>query len=143
MSDLFSGPNGFLWLGLLVGLGASFAFGSLGSIIVAKRLGYLAGAVAHASLGSIGVCLYAERVLGWAWVDPLWCGALLSMIAGLLMEVIRRVSPEREDTLLGALWAVGMSVGLICLSQTPATQIHRAIFSATCSWFRPETCGVS
>lgn len=119
MNSLFSGPNSFLWLGLLVGMGASVAFGSLGTIVVVKRLGYLTGAVAHASLGSIGVCLYAERVLGWSWVDPLLGGALLSMIAGLLMESIRRVSPEREDTLLGALWAVGMSVGLICLSQTP------------------------
>lgn len=119
MDNLFNGSYGFLWLAVLVGMGASVAFGTLGTIIVAKRLAYLAGAVAHASIGGIGICIYLSQAKGWTWVDPLWGGALLAMIAGVAMEAVRRWVPDREDTLLSALWAVGMSVGLIFLSFTP------------------------
>jgi zinc transport system permease protein len=119
VGDLFGGPHGFLWLAVLVGLGASIAFGTLGTIIVAKRLAYLAGAVAHASIGGIGICLYLAQVKGWTWLDPLWGGALISIAAGIAMELVRRWAPDREDTLLSALWAVGMSVGLIFLAFTP------------------------
>ncbi|MFP4541048.1 MAG: metal ABC transporter permease [Opitutales bacterium] len=119
MSEWWSGPQGFLWLALATGAGASVAFGSLGTIIVAKRLAYLAGAVAHASIGGIGLCLYLAQARGWSWVDPLWGGALLAALGGIGMELVRRWAPDREDTLLSALWAVGMSVGLICLSLTP------------------------
>jgi zinc transport system permease protein len=119
MSEWFSGPNGFLWLALVVGLGSSVAFGALGTVIVAKRLAYLAGAVAHASIGGIGVCLYLSQARGWTWLDPLWGGAVLSIFAGLAMEAVRRWAPDREDTLLSALWATGMSVGLVFLAFTP------------------------
>ena len=113
------GEWAFLLPAIIVGLGASVAFGALGAVIVAKRLAYLCGAVAHASVGGIGVALYARDGLGWGWVDPLWGAVLVATAAGLLMEVVRRWSPDREDTLLSALWAAGMSIGLVCLAFTP------------------------
>lgn len=119
MADWFGGPNGFLWLAVLVGLGASVVFGTLGTVIVTKRLAYLAGAVAHASIGGIGICLYLVHVRGWTWLDPLWGGALLACVAGLGMERVRRWAPDREDTLLSALWALGMGTGLVFLGFTP------------------------
>ncbi len=119
MTDFWTGEWGFLWLAGAVGLAASVVFGTLGTVVVAKRLTYLAGAVAHASVGGIGVALYFQQVQGWTWLDPLWGGAAVAIGAGFCMEAVRRWAPDREDTLLSALWAVGMSVGIIFLAFTP------------------------
>lgn len=109
----------FVRSAFLLGLLASIAFGGVGSIVVVRRLGYLAGAIAHASLGGVGAALYLDRVLGWTWVHPILGAMVASLCAGALMAAIRRFAPEREDTLIGAIWAVGMSAGFLLLSLVP------------------------
>lgn len=116
---LFHPDNVFLRMGLAMGVLSSFAFGVVGSLVVSRRLGFLAGAVAHASLGGIGLSVYLQRVQDWDWMHPV-AGALgTSVIAGGLMALARRYAPDREDTLIGAIWAIGMSLGLLFISATP------------------------
>lgn len=103
----------------LLGALASVAFGLVGTLVVARRLSYLAGAIAHASLGGIGAALYAQRVLLWPWVEAIHGAVLAAVLAGLLIAWVRQVAPDREDTLIGALWAVGMSMGLVFLAIIP------------------------
>ena len=104
-----------LWGGLL----ASVPFGVVGTYVVTRRITGIAGAIAHCVLAGIGVALYAQRTWDLAWCDPV-LGALLSaFIAAFILGIIGRKGYEREDTLIGALWAVGMSIGLMFLSKTP------------------------
>jgi len=105
----------FLQTALLAGLLASLGCGIAGSYVVVKRLGFLAGGIAHAVLGGMGAALYFG-------FDPL-SGALLSAVAmALLMGWIRLHWGAQEDTLIGALWAVGMAAGVMFIARTPGYQ---------------------
>jgi len=105
----------FLQTALIAGLLASLGCGIVGSYVVVKRLGFLAGGIAHAVLGGMGAALYFG-------MEPL-LGALLSAVAmALLMGWIRLRWGAQEDTLISALWAVGMAAGVIFIARTPGYQ---------------------
>lgn len=107
----------FLQLAVLASLLASVSCGMVGTYVVVKRLGYLAGGIAHAVLGGIGVALF----LGY----PAMAGALVAAVAAaLLLGSIKLYWREQEDVLVGALWAVGMAVGVIFIAKTPGYQVN-------------------
>jgi zinc transport system permease protein len=102
----------FLQHALLGGLLASLGCGIIGSYVVVNRITFLAGGIAHTALGGMGIAYY----LG---VDPIF-GALAAALTGAL--IIGTVSlrwRQHEDTLIGALWAIGMAVGVLFISRTP------------------------
>tara|TARA_B100001971_G_scaffold175931_2_gene169750 strand:- start:4191 stop:5051 length:861 start_codon:yes stop_codon:yes gene_type:complete len=110
---------GFLRNALLLGLIGSIPLGAVGTFVVARRISYLAAAIAHSVLGGIGAALYAREVLGWSWLHPM-LGALLAALtaAGVIAAVSLR-SKQREDAIIGAIWVTGMAVGLLFISRTP------------------------
>ncbi|MCD8481994.1 MAG: metal ABC transporter permease [Verrucomicrobia bacterium] len=109
----------FLRYALIMAVLASVAFGVVGTFVVARRISYIAGAIAHAILGGIGLAVYLNRVHGWLWLEPLH-GALLAAIASaLIMAWVRWLGTEREDSVIGAIWSVGMAVGLLFLALSP------------------------
>lgn len=106
------GEQSFLRTALAAGLLASIGCGIMGSFVVVKRIGYLAGGIAHSVLGGMGAAHY----FGFA---PL-AGALgAAVIAALLIGLIRLHWKAAEDTLIGALWAIGMAIGIIFIAKTP------------------------
>lgn len=109
----------FLQHALLAGLLASLACGVMGAYVVSRRISYLAGGIAHSVLAGLGAAHYLKVTLGWKWLDPLY-GALAAAVAaaGLLGWVSLRAR-EREDTIIGAIWAVGMAVGVLFMAATP------------------------
>jgi zinc transport system permease protein len=110
---------GFLRNALLLGLIGSVPLGAVGTFVVARRISYLAAAIAHSVLGGIGAALYAREVLGWAWLHPMvgaLCAAVLS--AGVIGWVSLR-SQQREDAVIGAIWVSGMAIGLLFIARTP------------------------
>lgn len=105
----------FLQLAVLASLLASVSCGMVGTYVVVKRMGYLSGGVAHAVLGGIGIALF----LGY----PATAGALAAaVVAALVLGCIKLYWREQEDVLVGALWAVGMAVGVIFIAKTPGYQ---------------------
>ena len=110
---------GFLRTAILMGLLASIAFGMTGSLVVVKRISYVAGAISHAVLGGIGAALYFERAHGIAWLHPLIGALIAALLAALIISWIRNSGFEREDSVIGAVWAVGMATGLVFLARTP------------------------
>ncbi len=103
---------GFLQNALGAILLANLGCGIVGSYVVVKRIGFLAGGIAHAVLGGVGAALYFgfDTTLG----------ALLSAVASaLLIGWVSLRAGEHEDTLIGALWTVGMAVGILFISATP------------------------
>ena len=101
---------------LIAALLASFGCGIVGTFVVVKRIGYLAGGIAHSVLGGLGIAYY----LG---TDPR-AGAMVAAIAAAL--IIGGVSlrwKQQEDIVIGALWAVGMAIGIVFISQTPGYNV--------------------
>jgi len=120
LTDIFTNPNlVFLKYSLLAGIFSSFAFGITGSHIVVRRISYIAGAISHSILGGIGLALFASAKYNLTWLTP-YSGAVgASIFAALLIWFAEKYSRERLDSLLGAVWAVGMAGGIIFISLTP------------------------
>jgi len=97
-----------LWAGLLV----SIACGVIGSLVVVNRLVFLVGGVAHAAFGGIGIAYYTG-------LPPLPCTSAFSVLAALGMGGVRLLSKSRPDTIIGAMWASGMAIGIILVDLTP------------------------
>ncbi len=116
--------NPFLLLALLAGLAASFASGVIGSYVVVKRIVSISGSIAHSVLGGMGAFLWLKRTYGFELLTPLY-GALLSgLLSALIMGWIHLNYKEREDTVIAALWAAGMSIGVIFIALTPGYNVE-------------------
>jgi zinc transport system permease protein len=109
----------FLRAALLMGLLASLSFGMTGSLVVVKRISYVAGAISHAVLGGIGAALYFQRAHGMEWFHPLLGALLAALFAAVVISLIRNSRFEREDSVIGAVWAGGMATGLVFIAKTP------------------------
>jgi len=122
MLEFFTALNNpqipFLRYAFLAGLIASIAFGVVGSYVVARRITYIAGAISHCVLGGIGASLYAQSK-GIGWLDPILGALIAALLAAIVIGLVSIHAREREDTVIGALWAIGMAVGLLFIASTP------------------------
>lgn len=109
----------FLRNTLVIGLLASVACGIVGSYVVARRITYIAGGISHCVLGGIGAAHYVRVVYGWDWLSPLYGALAAALLAALIIGLVSLRAKEREDTVIGALWSIGMAVGIIFLIKTP------------------------
>lgn len=116
---LFSPEVPFIRYALIAGLISSLPFGIIGSFVVVKRMTYIAGAVSHTVLGGIGLSLFLSSTFQLDFLDPMVGAAVFALLAALIISfsIIRKI--ERLDTVIGAVWAIGMSLGLLLMSQTP------------------------
>lgn len=113
------GQHTFLQHALLAGLLASVACGVVGTYVVARRITYLAGAISHCVLGGIGAALYLRAVAGWTFLQPLHGAVAAALLAAVVIGLVSLRAKQREDTVIGALWAVGMATGILFLARTP------------------------
>ncbi len=109
----------FMQNALLAGLLASVACGLVGSYVVARRISYLAGAIAHSVLGGIGLANYLAVVYGWTFLKPLYGAVIAALAAAITIGLVTLRAREREDTVIGAIWAIGMAVGIFFIVKTP------------------------
>ena len=117
LTDL--GQHAFLQYALLTGILASVACGMVGTYVVARRITYLAGAIAHCVLGGMGAARYLQVVYQWQSLKPLHGALFAALLAAVIIGFVNLRAKEREDTVIGALWAVGMAIGIIFISRTP------------------------
>jgi len=122
---LFSPDFAFLRQAFLVSALASLPFGVIGTFVVVRRIGYLAGAVSHCAFGGIGIGIFLQQTLtvaGFAvlasWFHPLFVAILFSIFSALLIGAVQHYAKEREDAIIGAIWAIGMAVGILFLNKT-------------------------
>ena len=116
---LLDPDNAFLRLALYVGLLASLPFGIIGTYVVTRKISYLAGAISHCVFGGIGAGLYIQIKLGFSWFNPVYGAVASALLAAVIIGLISLYAKEREDTAIGALWAVGMAAGLLFIDMTP------------------------
>jgi zinc transport system permease protein len=117
LRDLSAFP--FLQYALATGLLASVASGVVGSFITVRRISYIAGAIAHSVLGGMGLARYLQRVLGWQFATPLAGAVASALLAAIIIGAVTLYGREREDTVLSAVWSIGMAAGIFFISRTP------------------------
>ncbi len=116
---LFDPTLPFVRNALLAGVLSSVLFGVLGAVVTVKRIAGLAGSISHAVLGGIGMALFLS-VRGIVPGFPPIAGALIfAIVAAVLIGVVSLRARQREDTVINAIWAIGMSLGVLFLAKTP------------------------
>lgn len=106
----------FMQNALIAGIVVSFAAGIIGSLIVVNRMVFLAGGIAHAAYGGIGIAIYTGI--------PIFLGtSLFAVAAALFMAFITMHQKDRIDTFIGLIWAVGMAIGIILVDLTPGYNV--------------------
>lgn len=108
---------------LIVGILASVSLGIVGSYVVTRRITYIAAAIAHCVLGGIGAASYANVVLGWSWCDPMLGAMTAAILSAIVIGMVSLCAKQREDTVISAVWAVGMAIGLVFFAKTPRYNI--------------------
>lgn len=106
----------FMQNAFLAGLLASIACGVIGALVVVNRLVFMAGGIAHAAYGGIGLAFY----FGWP-VIPSTVGFTLFSSAVMARVTLHR--KERSDTVVGVLWAAGMALGILLLDLSPGYNV--------------------
>jgi len=107
----------FMRNAVIAGCFASLICGVIGSFVVVNRLVFLAGGIAHAAFGGIGIAFFFGI--------PYMLGTLgFSLIAALIMTAVVLNNKSRADTFIGILWAVGMATGIIFLDMTPGYNVN-------------------
>ncbi len=109
----------FLRQALLAGLAASLACGVIGTFVVTRRITAVAGSLAHTILGGMGAAYYLHVTQGWTGLHPLHGAVAAAIVAALILGWARARGTDREDTIISALWAVGMAIGVLFLFRTP------------------------
>ncbi len=94
---------------------AAIGCGVMGTYVVVKRIAFLAGGIAHSVLGGMGAAVY----FGY---EPLHGALPAAVAAALLIGWVRLHWRAQEDTLISALWAIGMAIGVLFIAKAPGYQ---------------------
>jgi len=97
---------------LIIGTLSGLTCGIIGSFIVIKKISFISGSIAHASFGGIGLAYF----LGF---NPVLGAVLFSVTSAMGIGFINKNNKKQEDASIGAIWAIGMAIGLIFIYFTP------------------------
>ena len=106
---------------VIAGILCSFACGITGTFVVIKRITYIAGGIAHAVLGGLGIAYY----LG---INPLVGALVFAVLSALIIGFVKIRLAQNEDTVIGALWSTGMATGIIFIYLTPGYNVDLLSF---------------
>jgi zinc transport system permease protein len=104
--------HGFFINALIAGLLASIACGVVGTYVVVKKIAFISGGIAHAAFGGIGLGYLAG-------FSPMIGAVIASLASALGIGVVSRRGGEYEDTLIAAIWATGMALGIFFIALAP------------------------
>jgi len=101
---------------LTAGILVSVVCGVIGTLVVVNRIVFLAGGIAHAAYGGIGLAFF----MGW----PYMAGTVgFTFLSAGVMAAVTLKARHRADAMVGVIWAVGMAVGVILLDLTPGYNV--------------------
>ena len=101
---------------LMAGVLVSVVCGVIGTLVVVNRIVFLAGGIAHAAYGGIGLSFF----MGWPYAVGT---AGVSILSAGVMAVVTLKARHRVDAMVGVIWAVGMAIGVVLLDLTPGYNV--------------------
>lgn len=117
IKDLIELP--FLQNAVIAGILCSIGSGIIGTYVVLRRITYIAAAISHCILGGFGVARYLSVVHEIPWLRPIYGAVFAALLSALIIGIISLRAREREDTIISALWAIGMATGVLFIFKTP------------------------
>lgn len=114
--------SSFLQAGLAAGALASVSCGVVGTYVVVRRITYVAAGISHSILGGMGAAIWLQTVHGVTWATPLAGAMAAALLSAAIIGVASLRFKQREDTVISALWAIGMAAGVIFIARTPGYQ---------------------
>lgn len=108
----------FVRYAFLAGIISSVAFGVIGSYVVVRRISYIAGAISHSVLAGVGFSLYLQSARGIMWLTPMVGAVIAAVVSALVIGLVSMYAKEREDTVIGAIWSLGMAIGILFIART-------------------------
>ena len=106
----------FMRNALVAGVLVSICCGIIGTLVVVNRISFISGGIAHAAYGGIGLAFYTG-------ISPTVGAAFFSVAVAMIMGVITLKNRQRADAVIGALWAIGMALGIILIDLTPGYNV--------------------
>ncbi len=107
--------HGFLQRAVMASVLASVVCGLVGPYVVVRRITFLAGSIAHAVLAGVGVAAVTGQ-------DTFGGALVAAVVCAVLITVLHQKKLPWQDAIVGAIWAVGMAVGVLLLSRLPGYQ---------------------
>ncbi|MCK4311547.1 MAG: metal ABC transporter permease [Candidatus Cloacimonetes bacterium] len=108
--------HSFLQNALLAGILASIVCGVMGTFVVIKRITFISGGIAHAVLGGVGIAYFLN-------IEPLIGAFAFAILAAIIIGLVKLKAGQQEDTVISALWAIGMALGVIFMYLTPGYSV--------------------
>jgi zinc transport system permease protein len=106
----------FMQHALIACLLASIGCGIIGTYVVVKKVGFLAGGIAHSVLAGMGMAYFFGG-------SPLIGAMVAALVAAILIGWINLRWHQHEDVLIAAFWSVGMAIGIMFIAKTPGYNI--------------------
>ncbi len=101
---------------IIASLLLSISIGIIGTLMLINRSHFIAASIAHGSYGGIGVAIFFG-------ISILYTTVLFALFLALILAFISYRYRDRSDTLIGVIWAVGMSIGIIFIDLTPGYNV--------------------
>jgi zinc transport system permease protein len=60
-----------------------------------------------------------QKAKGYLWIEPVYGAVVAALLSALLIGLVSLHAKQREDTVIGAIWSIGMAVGLLFIAKTP------------------------
>lgn len=100
----------------IAGLLVAIAGGVMGSLVVSNKLTFMAGGIAHSAYAGIGLAFFLN-------FHPIIGAIAVSIVFALIIGVISLRKKHRIDAIIGVIWAVGMSAGIVLIDFTPGYNV--------------------
>jgi len=93
----------------------SMITGIIGSLVVVNKMVFLSGGIAHSAYGGIGLAIFFG-------LPMLLSTSIFCVFVTIIIALATYKKREQLDIMIGIIWAVGMSVGIILVDLTPGYQ---------------------
>ena len=102
---------------------SSIVCGVIGTYVVVKRLVFVSGGIAHTTFGGIGFAYFLQSYLGWMWFEPMFGALLFAIVSATILSFPSFRKKFREDSTIGAIWVIGMALGVLFLNLVDKNKI--------------------
>ena len=102
----------FLQIALAGGLLSGLICSLVGPLVQVRKLGNVAGGIAHGVLGGMGLAQ-------WLGGDPFVGAVIASILAAMAIAFVSLNYKDKQESIISAIWSVGMASGLLFLRHSP------------------------
>lgn len=102
----------FIQYAIISGLFASILAGIVGVIINEKKMGIMAGGIAHASYGGIGLGFLLN-------FEPIIGAFVFALITAISVSYVKDRMTGMKDIIIAMFWSVGMALGVLFIAMKP------------------------